>query len=360
MRKDCSAMPRSPLSILFLTLYPDSAASPRYRVLQFLPHLRERGFRCTVESAVSERAYANSIAEARNIRPFWYHADETPRRVLQILRARNYDIVFVQKAIMSAYLRGMHSLLRGHAKRLVYDIDDAVHLRPPHPLRGPWKTLEDEQQIARLLNEVDLVLAGNAWLASEMRERAKRVEFFPTVVDTDYFFPAPSPPASMVVGWMGSPSTTPHLHAAECLSDLEHVSLRVVGADALRLPWNRVESIPWRRETEVAALRSFSVGIMPLAKDDWTRGKCALKALQYMACGVPCVATPYGAVLDIIADNVNGLFADSSEEWLAAVEWLRDESAHKKIADAGRATVEQHFSLKRAGPKLAELLESVV
>ncbi|MCC6793476.1 MAG: glycosyltransferase family 4 protein [Candidatus Hydrogenedentes bacterium] len=350
----------SPLNVLFLTLYPDSAASPRYRVLQFVPYLRSIGFRCTVESAVSDRAYKNFYGPLRSGRPFWYHADETPRRVLQILRARKYDVVFVQKAIMSAYVRGMHTLLRANAKRLVYDIDDAVHLRPPHSLFGVWKSLEDEQQVLRLSSTADLVLAGNAWLASEMREHAKRVEFFPTVVDTDYFFPAPSPPSSMVVGWIGSPSTTPHLSAAECLGGLDHVSLRAVGADAGCLPWSDAESIPWRRDTEVAALRSFSVGVMPLVKDDWTRGKCALKALQYMACGVPCVATPYGAVLDIIADNVNGLFADTPEEWLAAIEWLRDESAHKKLADAGRATVEQHFSLKPAAPKLAELLESVV
>lgn len=353
-------MARSPINILFLTLYPDSAASPRYRVLQFLPYLRERGFHCAVQSAVSESAYQKFYGPSRSGRPFWYHADETPRRIVQILRARKYDVVFVQKAILSAYLRGMPDLLRANAKRLVYDIDDAVHLRPPHPLSGMWKSLEDERQIVRLLNDVDLVLAGNAWLASETREHAKRVEFFPTVVDTNYFFPAPSPPSSMVVGWIGSPSTTPHLSAAECLGDLDHVTLRTVGADAPRQPWKRADTIAWRRETEVAALRSFSVGVMPLVKDEWTRGKCALKALQYMACGVPCVATPYGAVLDIIADNMNGLFADSPEEWLAAIEWLRDESAHKKIADAGRATVEQHFSLKLAAPKLADLLESVV
>ena len=353
-------MPRSALEILFLTLYPESAASPRYRVLQFLPHLRECGFRCTVASAVSAGAYAKFSGPARPGRPFWYHADETPRRMIQILRARKYDVVFVQKAIMSAYLRGMHSLLRANAKRLVYDIDDAVHLRPPHPLRGAWKSFEDDQQIEHLLNDTDLVFAGNAWLTAKAREHAKRVEFFPTVVDTDYFFPAPSPPPSMIVGWIGSPSTTPHLGTAECLGDLEHVTLRTVGADTARLPWKNAESIPWRRETEVAALRSFSVGVMPLIRDEWTRGKCALKALQYMACGVPCVATPYGAVLDIIADNVNGLFADSPEEWRAAVEWLRDENAHRKIAEAGRATVDQHFSLKNAAPKLADLLESVI
>lgn len=353
-------MARSPLNILFLTLYPDSAASPRYRVLQFLPHLRARGFRCTVESAVSERAYEKFYGPSRSGRPFWYHADETPRRVMQILRARPFDIVVVQKAILSAYLRGMHTLLRANAKRLVYDIDDAMHLHPPHPLLGVWKTLEDEQQILHFVKDVDLVLAGNAWLASEMRGHAKRVDFFPTVVDTDYFFPAPSPPSSMVAGWIGNPSTTPHLSVTECLGGLDHVTLRAVGADAARLPWRNAESIPWRRETEVAALRSFSVGIMPLIKDEWTRGKCALKALQYMACGVPCVATPYGAVLDVVADNVNGLFADSPEEWMAAIEWLRDESAHKKIADAGRTTVEQHFSLKQAAPKLGDLLESVV
>jgi glycosyltransferase involved in cell wall biosynthesis len=350
----------SSLDVLFLTLYPDTAASPRYRVGQFLPYLRAHGFRCTVECALTEAEHRAFTGPDRRARAFWYHAKETPRRIAQMLRAGSYDVVIVQKAITSAYIRGLHALLRANAKRLVYDIDDAVHLQPPHRLRGIWTGLEDRGQVPRIMEGADLVLAGNAWLCGEARRYAKRVEFFPTVVDTERFTPGPRGDASLRIGWIGSPSTTPHLKIADAVGEIEGASIRCVGADVALVPWSHAEVRPWRYQSEADDVRAFSVGIMPLPKDEWSRGKCALKALQYMACGIPCVATPYGAVLDIVADNVTGLFADSPEEWRAAIEWLRDPAARAKLGVAGRAAVESHYSLDSAAPRLAQLLESVV
>jgi glycosyltransferase involved in cell wall biosynthesis len=159
---------------------------------------------------------------------------------------------------------------------------------------------------------------------------------------------------------MGSASTTPSLQVAQGLGEIERIGIRCIGADPDRVPWKAAQVRAWSFEREVNDIRSFSVGIMPLPKDAWTRGKCALKALQYMACGVPCIATPYGAVLDIIADNVNGLYADSPDEWRAAVEWLRDPALRARLGSTGRAAVESQFSLKIAAPRLAQLLESIV
>lgn len=350
----CSVRVSSPLNVLFLTLYPPSVASPRYRVEQFLPYLREHGFRCTVESAVTEEALRSRS------RPFWYHAQETPRRIAQLFRAQRYELVVVQKSLASAYVRGLHMLLRECAKHLVYDIDDAVHQFPPHPLRGVWRVLQDGRQVLRIFEEADLVLAGNGWLCNEARHYARRVEYFPTVVDTDRFTPRLRKDDALIVGWIGSPSTTPHLRTAGPLGEMEDLTLRCVGADRAAVPWKHAEVRPWSYETEVDELRAFAVGIMPLPRDEWARGKCGLKALQYMACGVPCVATPYGAALEIISNNVNGLFADLPEQWRAAIECLRDPATRVRLGDAGRETVEARYSLKSAAPKLVQLLESVV
>ena len=336
------------------------AASPRYRIEQFLPYLRAHGLRCTVASAVTEREYRERSGTARPVRPFWYHAKETPRRVVQLLCARRYDVVVVQKAIASAYVRGLHALLRANAKRLVYDIDDAVHLRAPHALRAPWSAFEDRDQVRRVFASADLVLAGNAWLRAEAGALAKRAELFPTVVDTERFAPGARTGGPLVAGWIGGPSTTPHLECAGALDAIAGVTLRCVGADPGRVPWPSAEVRPWRYETEVDDVRSFSIGIMPLPKDEWSRGKCALKALQYMACGVPCVATPYGAALDVIERGATGLFADSPEEWRAAIERLHDPVERARLGDAGRAAVESRYSLQTAAPRLAQLLESVV
>ncbi len=163
------------------------------------------------------------------------------------------------------------------------------------------------------------------------------------------------------MGWIGGPSTCENLNPiADVLSGLERAQVRIVGADPDRVAVEGAEHRPWSLASEVVDLQSFTVGLMPLPKDEWSRGKCALKAIQYMACGVPCVATPYGAVRDIIKHEQNGLFADSPAEWKNALERLRDPSLRARLGEAARETVETRYSLASAAPRMHELLESVL
>lgn len=348
------------MRVVFLTLYPDAAASPRYRVGQFLPYLRRQGVECTVSAPMEEAEWRRLTGPERQGRPFWYHLHETPRRIEQILSAGWHDVVFVQKALMSAYLRGMPGLLKRRARRIVYDLDDAVHLAPPHPLRGVWKLLEDRAQIAALMKLSDRILAGNAWLADEARKHNEHVELFPTVVDTDRFVPPPKAPEAFRVGWIGSPSTTPTLFPLhDTLTHVPDAHVVLVGADTRKAAWGHVIVEPWDFDTEVEEVQQFSVGLLPQMRDEWTRGKCALKALLYMACGVPCIATPYGAVLDIIQHEHNGLFAEQTEEWRAAIDRLRDPVYRKQLGEAARATVEERYSLRVAAPRMLEILRSL-
>jgi hypothetical protein len=349
------------MHVLFLTLYPETAASPRYRVLQFLPYLRQHGIECTVKSAVTEDQYRRLTGSGRRGRALWYHLAETPRRLAQLAGAKAYDVVFLQKSVMTAHLKGALGLLRRRARRLVFDIDDAVHLAPPHSLRGIWKWTEDREQVRKLFGAADLVLAGNKWLASEAEAQGARAEYFPTVVDTLRFAPTTDGPGRYCVGWMGNPSTAPSLaSAAEALNSLQNADIRLVGGGKASPVVSAAARVPWSYSTEVREIRKFSVGIMPLLDSEWTRGKCALKALQYMACGVPCVATPFGAVTDIIDGQTNGLFADTADDWKNALEKLRDSGLRKRLGQAGRLTVENRFSLDKAAPRLAALLESLV
>lgn len=356
------------MRVLFLTLYPDAAASPRYRVAQFLPYLRAHGVECHVAAPLTENEWRRLTGPGRRGRALWYHAYETPRRLAQILGARRYDVVFLQKAVMSAYVRGFDRLLRRFARRLVLDLDDAVHLAPPHPLRAPWRILEVRDQVRRLMASAELVLAGNRWLESEVEAAGGRATHFPTVVDTDRFAPALLAPEDYTLGWMGSPATTPHLDLiAPLLQTQQAARVILAGADRERLAWLRpgavssrdIEFRSWAYEREVEDVRSFSVGLAPQPKDEWTRGKCALKALLCMACGVPCVATPYGAVLDIIRNGENGLFADTIEDWRTALEKLRDPEMRKGLGAEARVSVEKNYALRTAAPRLLEILESI-
>jgi glycosyltransferase involved in cell wall biosynthesis len=349
-----------PLRVLFLTLYPDTAASPRYRVHQFLPYLRDHGVECTVASALSSEQFTRLTGPERQLPPFWYHLAETPARLKQILGARRYDVVFLQKAITTAYIRGFPGLLRSRARHIVYDFDDAVHLQPPHPLRAPWSLFEDRRQIERILARADRVLAGNAWLRSEAERFGAKAECFPTVVDTDRFRPLAKPDDPYRIGWMGNPSTAPSLQfLVPTLQAVEEAEIVIVGADRREFPDTRFDLRPWVYENEVSDIQRFSVGLMPLPDTDWSRGKCALKAFQYMVCGVPCIASPIGFASEIITHGENGLLADSPQQWFEAIEWLREPNEHKRIGDAGRETVEERFSLAEAAPRMLALLESI-
>lgn len=348
------------MRVLFLTLYPEAAASPRYRVHQFLPHLEAHGIECTVRAPLSEAEWRRHTGPNRQGRAFWYHAKETPRRLAQLLEAGKYDVAFLQKAVTSAYIHGLDRLLCMEAKKLVLDVDDAVHLAPPHPLPMPWRLAEDRGQVARLMVRADLVLAGNAWLAGEVKARGGTAVRFPTVVDTDRFVPPAKPPETFRVGWMGAPSTAGALKAiAPVLNTLgpEEVILAGASAGQVHLETARIE--PWQYDTEVQLLQQLSAGLMPLPRDTWSRGKCALKALLYMAVGVPCIATPWGAVLDIIRHGENGFFAETDAEWREALEALRDPGLRQRMGDAARATVEAEFSLRVAAPALAGYLEGL-
>ena len=182
------------MHVLFLTLYPDTAASPRYRVTQFLPYLREAGIECTVAPPMPAESWRRLSGPERQGRALWYHLRETPARITQLLGARRYDVVFVQKALMSAYVRGLPGLLRLAARRVIYDIDDAVHLSPaapPAPSMVPVRGSRD--QIFKIMRQADRVLAGNRWLMEEAQRAGARAAEFPTVADTRPLHPAVHP-----------------------------------------------------------------------------------------------------------------------------------------------------------------------
>lgn len=346
---------------LFLTLYPESAASSRYRVGQFVPFLGRLGIECSVAAALSEAQYGTYKRQGACLGSLRYHVTELSRRVAQLVHAGRHDVVVVQKALLSVYLKGMPDLLRRYARRIVYDIDDAVHLASPNPVPLYWRWWEDREQIVKLFGMSDLVLAGNHWLKAEAERCGARAVLFPTVVDTGRFVPAVEAKTQHhTVGWLGNPSTTPSLSVIGAdLSLLENVRVVLMGAEPAKVPWKNTEIVPWSLESEVPFVQRLSVGLMPLEQTDWSRGKCGLKALQYMACGVPCVATPFGAALDIIRHGETGFFADSAREWVEAVERLRDPSLRRQMGEAARADVEERFSLKKAIPEMAKWLNAV-
>ena len=345
------------MRVIFLTLYPEAAASPRYRIHQFIPYLSAQGVECTVACAVETGIWEDYCGPERKGRPFWYHWHETRQRWRQLKTLEEFDCVVLQKGIMSAYVKGMERYLDPVAHKLIYDVDDAVHLGPPHSLGRRWAWLEDGGQIEKVLARSALVLAGNHWLMEMAAAHAQRVEYFPTVVDTERFVPGTAEVTDYTPGWMGSYSTQGNLSAI--LPLLGDTAVLSVGSRFEAGAYPGVTQEAWTLADEVKQIQRMSVGLMPLEATDWNRGKCGLKALQYMACGVPCVASDWGAAREVIAAGETGYLVRDNEGWQEAVEALQDPALRRKMGEAGRERVEAHYSLKQGAPRLLSLLESV-
>jgi glycosyltransferase involved in cell wall biosynthesis len=173
----------------------------------------------------------------------------------------------------------------------------------------------------------------------------------------------PSTPTLPCIGWIGQRSTAHFLQPlAGLLADMLNHGIAqsvAIGLDAaaIGLP---MASQPWSEEDEVAALQSLDIGIMPLNDGPFERGKCGYKLIQYMACGLPVVASPVGVNCELVKHGVNGFLADSPQDWRESLTTLcKDASLRQQMGAAGRKLVESQFSLAAMAPKLANIFREL-
>lgn len=310
-------------------------ASWRFRVAQYLPHLRARG----IAASVGELAVA------------W------PGRLRLLASAARYDAVCVHRALLTPIEL---ACLRRAAPRVVFDFDDAIMFRDS--AAAHMVSRRRARRVARVLRGATAVLAGNAYLADWAAPRCARVTVLPTAIDLDAFPAEPPAAGPPVIGWIGTHSTLMYLRGAlPALARLTtrrpDVTVRAVSDGTIDPDGVRLHNVVWSRSDEVNELRRFQVGIMPLPDDPWTRGKCAVKLLQYFAAGLPVVCSPVGAARDIVEHGRNGFFATSDDEWVTHLETLlADADLRRRFGAAGRALVEARFSVRATLPGFVDTL----
>jgi len=235
----------------------------------------------------------------------------------------------------------------------VLDVDDAIWLN------------QRFQGIDRLAESCHLILCGNEYIAEHFRP-ACAVRVLPTAVDTDRWKPGVRGERPTIV-WSGSSTGLPYLRGiegaiAEVLRALPEARLRVVcdkPPDFKLVPAAQCDYIPWSPDTEVAAVQTATVGLMPMPDTPWTRGKCSLKLLTYLACGIPSVASPHGMNLDVIAGG-GAYGAKTNSEWVGLLlTLLRDHDLAHSAGKAGRAQVVDRYSIVKLAPELSMALRQV-
>lgn len=325
--------------------------SSRFRVRQYIPYLRQLGW--TVQEYPSHPdKFAEPVGDSvlpRRVRYGQLTARKLASRVPAVVAARRADLVWLERDL----LPGRRTFERLLPSPLVFDVDDALWL----------KSEAARAALAATAAQADLVLAGNEYLAHELRKWARRVEVVPTAVNTDRWIPPPSPTpdAPLLIGWTGSRSTLPYL---EALDEPLGRALRILGARLLvvadhppSLPSVDASSVQfeqWTPDAEVAAVQRMTIGLAPLQDDAWARGKCGLKMLQYLACGVPVVSADVGAN-GIIGRSAGGvLLLDPSARWDDALTAMAADLPNwQRRAGAARATVVNGYSVTSVGTTLA-------
>jgi glycosyltransferase involved in cell wall biosynthesis len=356
------------MRVLFLATFPVEAACTRYRCQQYFPYLEKRGVHCVLRPFLSPTLFRYLYQPGRIPAKTAGMIAALTGRLRDIVQAGRYDVIFVQRetALLGPPVFEWF-LARAMGRKLVFDFDDAVfvpYTSPTYGRRATWlKCAWKTKTILRLSRHV---IAGNLFLSEYARRHNEKVSIIPTVVDLDqYGCTTHKPNRVPIIGWIGSPTTTQYLKplvpVLERLGAEEKFELRIIGAnEEFHISTAHTVNEPWRLQTEISDFQRLEIGLYPVLEDSWSLGKCGFKAIQYMASGVACIASPVGVNRQIVDDGVNGMLAATPEEWHRKLTLLiRDPGLRQRLAIKAREKVEVSYSLKTHAPVLAGILESV-
>jgi glycosyltransferase involved in cell wall biosynthesis len=331
--------------ILFLAKYGARAASTRYRFLQYFPYLREKGWEPELSPLLPDAYLESQYAGRRG----WEHAASGfARRWGELGRIGDFRLAVLNYEAFP-YLPAVYERILAARLPYVLDLDDAIFERYRRGIKSAFLG----GKIGAVMRRASLVIAGNEYLAQYARASGAKAIVIPTVVDTEAYLPRGADDSHRPpwIGWVGSPSTAPYLRGVEgalgffAADGSAHV--RVIGAGSTRLSFP-AEYLDWREEEEIQRIRELDLGIMPLPDDPWTKGKCGFKLIQYMACGLPVVASPVGVNREIVVDGENGFWAQTEGEWrVALARLLQSAELRRTMGEKGRRRVVEEYSLAR-------------
>ncbi|MFT4544282.1 MAG: glycosyltransferase involved in cell wall biosynthesis [Bacteroidia bacterium] len=340
---------------LFICLHrPNRSPSQRFRFEQYLNYLNQNGFDCQHVFLLDQKADKSFYSAGKILAKTWILL----KSVLLLINHsffKKYDLVFVQR---ETFMLGTAFFEKQFAKRskLVFDLDDSIWMTQTGDIKSANKFLyflKNPKKTQEIIEVADMVFAGNQYIADYASQFNKNVKIVPTTIDTDeYGYVEKSETKTVCIGWSGSVTTIIHFEfVLGALRQLKKkygskLTLSVIGSADFKDDELGIQGLPWKKETELEDFRKMDIGLMPLPDDEWTKGKCALKGLQYMSFGIPCIMSPVGVNSDIIEDGVNGFLASTEQEWIDKLSQLIDSfELRQKMGKAGRGTTFEGYSI---------------
>ena len=347
-----------PSRILVLCPYPlNSGAGQRLKFEQYYADWRSAGHQITVSPFMDRALWRVAYERGHLLAKAWGTLKGFARRIRDLARLRRYDLVYVFMWVTPVGGSLFERWTRARAARLIFDVEDNVVLGDqqagkddPNPL---LRRLRGAGKARVLVETADHVITSSPALNAKclVLNRRRACTYISSSVDTDRFVPARrTEPEVPTIGWTGTFSSRPYLDLLrpvfQRLARERRFRLRVIGNFDFELPGVDLEVVRWSAEREVEDLQQLDIGVYPLTDDEWVTGKSGLKAIQYMAFGIPCVATAVGTTPQIIRDGENGLLVRTEEEWLAALtNLLVDPGLCQRLGEQARKDAVARYSL---------------
>lgn len=359
------------MKVLVLTpsLY-DTSPGPRFRIEQWARYLQDGGFTFTFfpfeDTALHRVIYQNGEypkKAALMLAAF--------RRRLDVLkRVREFDLVFLHREAALVGPPWFEQRLVRCGVPLIYDFDDPIWLSYHSPTNPFFSRFKWSSKVASICKLATRVIVGNRLLADWASQHARRVDVVPSTIDMKSYPPKPvcNLKKTVTLGWTGSHSTLPFLESLlptlKRLATKHSFELRVIShTDALTMDVGpaMVTARKWSSTTEAVDLHDMDIGLAPFPNTGWTPWRCHGKVLQYMAVGMPTIASPIGIVPDYVMDGVNGELASTEEDWIEKLSKLiENPDERRRQGMAGRQMVQERYSAEVWAPKIQELFESTV
>jgi glycosyltransferase involved in cell wall biosynthesis len=353
--------------VLFLVPYPPGEApSQRFRFEHYFASLHKQGFTFHIQSFLTKKNWRIFYGPSNILAKVAALAGGFMKRWVALFHALSYDFIFIHREaapIGPPFFEFILSKIL--LRKIIYDFDDAIWLTDKTNEGFIEKTIRWRGKVKWICRWSYKVSCGNEYLRSYAAKFNHRAFLIPTTIDTDHGHTISlkvrkNHNEKIVIGWTGSRTTLKYLQLLEKdLQQLEekypHAEVHVIADEKPELALKRLHFRRWSQQTEVTDLAEFDIGIMPLPDDEWSKGKCGFKALQYMSMEVATVASPVGVNTSIIQHGLNGLLA-TGQEWVQMISKLIDDKTLlHTLGKQGRVTVENSFSVKSTKDKFLDL-----
>ena len=352
--------------ILVVCPHPENTApGQRLKYEQYFESWRDAGYDLTISSFMSKRFWKIVYQKGNFLEKIFWTFCGYLIRIKDLFRLPFYDGVYVFLWVTPFGFPIFERLFTAFNKKLIYDIDDMVFLGHVSEANKLILKLKGKSKMIYLMKKAKHVITCTPTLDAFVRQHNQKTTDISSTINTDWYQPKSSYPKKeeLILGWSGSHSTSKYLHLLdEVIKELlkkYSLKIKVIGDADFNMSEVNVNSIEWNSEDEVKELSEIDIGLYPLPDESWVLGKSGLKALQYMALGIPTVATSIGANSRVIKDGEDGFLVNTNEEWISALSKLiEDNQLREKIGKAARLKVENQFSIKANKKTYLEILKS--